>query len=426
MKTALFLKFVCTAAVLLFVGTVRADNWPQWRGPTGDGISTEKNLPMHWSTTENVKWKVPLPGPGNSTPIIWGNKVFLTQAVKDWPERLLMCFNRVDGKLLWKSGVEFSGKEDTHRTNPYCSASPVTDGERIIVSHASAGVFCYDLNGKKLWHRDLGTQAHIWGNGASPMIHGEICYLNFGPGERSFLIAMDKHTGKTLWQVDDPGGNAGKPVPGKSNRTIWTGSWSTPIVRTIHGREELIMSWPRRALAFNPNDGKVLWECRGLNPLIYTSPIFDDGIVVAMGGYGGAALAVKAGGSGDVTETHRLWHKPRVPQRIGSAVIHEGHYYILNDRGNAQCNELRTGKLVWDERLRGPGKTSQNWSSLVLSEGKLFAVNQAGDAFVFRASPEFELLATNSLDERTIGSMGVSNGEIFIRTYENLWCIAKQ
>tara|TARA_Y100001934_G_scaffold279901_1_gene385046 strand:+ start:20362 stop:21609 length:1248 start_codon:yes stop_codon:yes gene_type:complete len=415
----MFRLIVC----LVIVASVHAGDWPGWRGPTGDGISLDKNLPVEWGSNKNVKWKVALPAPGNSTPIVQGNKVFVTQAVGE--ERMLMCFDRRNGKLLWKKGVSHEKTDPSHKTNPHASGSPVTDGDRVIVSYASAGVHCYDLKGNKLWSRDLGEQAHIWGYGASPMIHGELVYLNFGPGERSFLMAMDKRTGKTVWQVDDQGGGFGNKVPGKSGREIWIGSWSTPIVRTVNGREELILTWPKRVVAFDPKNGEQLWQCKGLNQLVYTSPIYADGIVVAMGGYSGSALAVKAGGKGDVTETHRLWQKPKTPQRIGSAVIYKGHYYILNDRGIAQCFELKTGKEIWAERMRGEGKTSQNWSSLVLSGDKLYAANQGGDAFVFRASPKFELLATNSMREKTIGSMAVSNGEIFIRTHKNLWCIAK-
>ena len=417
-----------TAFSLLILGvamplSLEAANWPGWRGPTGDGISSEKGLPTKWGSNENVKWKVALPGPGNSTPIVFGGKVFLTQAVGE--ERLLTCFDRRTGKRLWQKEITHSPTDASHKTNPHSSSSPVTDGERVIASFSSAGIHCHDLNGKKLWSRDLGEQAHIWGYGASPMIHGNLVYVNFGPGERSFLVALDKRTGKTVWQADDPGGSFGNKTPGKSGRDIWVGSWSTPIVRKTNGREELIATWPRRVVAFDPTNGDLLWQCKGLNPLVYTSPIYSEGIVLALGGYSGSALAVKAGGAGDVTETHRLWHKPKTPQRIGSAVIHGDHYYILNDKGVAQCFELKTGKEIWEERLRGKAKTSQNWSSLVLSEGKLFAVNQGGDAFVFRASPEFELLTTNALGEKVIGSMAVSDGDIFIRGHKNLWCIGK-
>ena len=406
----------------LFVSLpIIASNWPQWRGPQGTGISSEQNLPLRWSTNENVRWRVPLPERGNSTPIVWDQRVFLTQAAES--RRTVSCFNRHDGKLLWQSGVTYPEKEATHETNPLCSASPVTDGERVIASFASAGLYCYDFNGKELWHRDLGKQAHIWGNGASPIIHGDLCILNFGPGERTFLIAVNKKTGQTVWQVDEPGGSLGEPKPGE--KPDWVGSWSTPIVASLNGREELVMSWPKRVAAYDPPIGKELWTCNGLNPLVYTSPLYADGMVVAMGGFGGMALAVKAGGSGEVTGTHRLWHHPKTKQRIGSGVISDGHIYILNDPGVAECYELKTGKLIWEERLVGQGPDNSSWSSMVLADGRLYAINHSCDTFVLRASPKFELVATNSLGEPDNASLAVSDGDIFIRTHKALWCIAE-
>ena len=184
------------------------------------------------------------------------------------------------------------------------------------------------------------------------------------------------------------------------------------------------MSFPKRVVAFAPNTGEELWMCQGLNPLVYTSPLFSEGVIVAMGGFNGMALAVRAGGKGDVTDTHRLWHHARTKQRIGSGVIHDGHVYILDDPGIAECIELQTGQVVWEERLRGPGPTSNSWGSMVSAGDKLYVANQSGDCFVLRASPTFTVLATNSIPERTIGSLAVSDGEIFIRTYENLWCIS--
>ena len=349
-----------------------------------------------------------------------GKRVFLTQAVEN--RRTVMCFDRADGKLLWQSGVTYAGKESSHETNPLCSASPAADGGRVIVSFASAGLFCYDFDGKELWHRDLGKQAHIWGNGASPIIHVGLCILNFGPGERTFLIAVNKKTGEKEWQVDEPGGNSGEERPGE--KPNWIGSWSTPIVIKVNGREELIMTWPKRVAAYDPETGKELWTCGGLNPLVYTSPLYADGAIVAMGGFMGMALAVKADGSGDVTETHRLWHHPKTKQRIGSGVIHDGHIYILNDPGVAECYELKTGKLIWEERLAGKGPDNTSWSSMVRAGDRLYVINHSGDTFVLRASPKFELLATNSLGETDNASLAVSDGDIFIRPHEALWCIA--
>jgi outer membrane protein assembly factor BamB len=414
---SLLLVGACSSAIF-------AGDWPEWRGPNGDGTTTETGLPMKWSATENVRWKTPLPGPANSTPIVSGDHVFVTQAIEDSNERLLMCFSRTDGKLRWKRAMEHVQTEISHKTNPKSSSSPATDGERVIASFSSAGLHCYDMKGKKLWNRDLGEQAHIWGYGASPTIRGDLVYLNFGPGERTFLMALNKRTGKTVWKNDEPGGGFGNKKPGQSSRTVWVGSWSTPIIREIKGREEMIMTWPNRVVGLNPLTGEQFWECQGLNPLVYTSPVYADGIVVAMGGYSGSALAVRAGGDGDVTESHRLWHHPKTKQRIGSGVIHDGHCYILNDPGVAECFNLLTGKRVWEERLRGPGSSSRNWASMVLSEGRLYVNNWGGDTFILKASPSFEVLAINSIGERTIGSMAISNGEIFIRGYKNLWCIS--
>jgi outer membrane protein assembly factor BamB len=411
----------CLIAVNIVVSLpVIAGNWPQWRGPEGTGVCSERNLPLRWSSSENVRWRVPLPERGNSTPIVWDQKIFITQA--EGNRRTVRCFNRADGKLLWQSGVTYAEKEVSHETNPLCSASPVTDGERVIVSFGSAGLHCYDLAGNELWRRDLGKQAHIWGNGASPIIHGGLCVLNFGPGKRTFLIAVNKMTGEKVWQVDEPGGSFGESKPGA--KPDWVGSWSTPIVVNVNSREELIMSWPKRVAAYDSQIGTELWTCSGLNPLVYTSPLYADGTVVAMGGFNGMALAVKAGGSGNVTETHRLWHHPKTKQRIGSGAIHDGHIYILNDPGVAECYELKTGKLLWEERLAGNGPDNSSWSSMVLAGGRLYVVNHSGDTFVLKATPRFELLATNSLGESVNASLAVSDGDIFIRTHKALWCIA--
>src|SRR5262249_29591427 len=217
---------------------------------------------------------------------------------------------------------------------------------------------------------------------------------------------------------------SGEKKPGQ-DKPVWIGSWSTPIVIRANGREELVLTWPKRVVGFVPKTGQELWTCAGINPLVYTSPLYEANkeIIVAMGGFSGMALAVKAGGTGDVTATRRLWQHPKTKQRIGSGVIHDGHIYILNDPGVAECWELESGKLVWEERLTGAGKDNSSWSSMVLSEGKLYVVNHSGDTFVLKASAKFELLATNSLGEHTNASVAMSNGEIFLRTDQHLWCI---
>lgn len=401
--------------LLMLASTVRAENWPAWRGPTGQGHSTETNLPTKWSATENVKWKVPLPDAGNSTPIVWGDKIFLTQATENGKKRSLWCLARKDGSKLWEKTVEYGGSEPKHQTNTYCAASPVTDGERVVVSHGSAGVYCYDFAGKELWHRDLGECRHIWGNAASPVIHKDLVILNFGPGPRTFLIAMNKKTGEDVWKLDEVGKKEGE----------YFGSWSTPVVAEVKGRTELLMTWPAVVKGYEPETGKLIWSSRGLEKeggadrLSYASPLATNDVVVALAGFHGAGIGVKAGGTGDVTDTHRLWRVAKGnPQRVGSGVIVGDHVYSAEENGVA-CIELKTGKEVWKQPM--PGRT---WSSLVHAEGRLYVVGEQGETFVLAAKPELELIARNKLDGAiTRASIVPNGGELLIRTYKHLWCI---
>jgi outer membrane protein assembly factor BamB len=428
MKFHVCLKSVCvTLAAVCFAPALPAANWPAWRGADGLGVTAEKNLPTHWSATENVKWKVPLPDRGNSTPAVWGNKVFVTQAIEKDNVRTLMCFSRRDGKLLWQKSVTYVLKEESHEDNPHCSASPAVDGERVVVSYASAGTLCYDLEGKELWRRDLGKQEFEWGSGSSPVLHGDLCILYFGPGKGAQLVALDKKTGRTIWKYDEPEIDVGKRTDGfRGQEPGIICTYSTPIIVKAAGRDELLMSFPRYLRAFDPKTGRELWHCDGLNPLIYTSPIHDDGIAVAMGGFFGNTIAVKTGGAGDVTATRRLWQSERTKAGIGSGVIHDGHIYTVNASGIADCIELKTGKVVWSERAKGPGPKGDSWSSMVLSGDRLYILNQSGDCVVFKASPKFELIGANSIgNEMCNASLAVSDGELFVRTHKNLWCIAE-
>lgn len=410
-------------ALLFFASTAHGENWPNWRGPEGLGISGEARLPLHWSPSENVRWKAKLPERGNSTPIVWGRRIFLSQPLEQDNKRTLMCVDRADGKTLWQAGTVYAAAEPTHRTNPYCSASPVTDGQRVIAWFGSAGVFCYDFNGKQLWHRDLGVQEHEWGYAASPAIHGDLCFVNFGPGTNEFVVALDKHTGREVWRYEIP-----QPTPEQVKRDDGLrGSWSTPLVIRTGGREELILTLPEQVVALDPPTGKMLWTCDGLGSLVYTSPMWGNGILVALGGYHRACLAVKPGGSGDVTGDLRLWHQPKSGLLLGSGVIHQRHFYVSDMQGVAQCVDIATGKPVWRERLEASAGDNATWSSMILTaDERLYVLNQAGDTFVLKASPQFELLATNPLGEMTNSSIVISDGQLFIRTHEHLWCIGPE
>lgn len=413
-------------AVALFEGVNRADNWPEWRGPTRDGVTTERDLPMEWSATENVKWKTPLPDRGNSTPIVWDGRIFVTQAIEDQGQRLLLCFDRQNGNLLWQKGTIYAEKEESHEVNPPCSSSPATDGERVVAWFGSAGIFCYDFSGKELWKRDLGKQRHEWGYASSPIIHNGLVILNFGPGERSFLVALDKKTGEEKWRVDVEERHYKERNDGYGGQaTGVNGSWSTPIIVPVEGRDELVITLPDKMSGFDPQTGREIWHVRGLNPLIYTSPVYGEGLVVGNGGFHGPDMVVKPGGEGDVTPARKLWEGGRTANRLGSAVIKDGRFFLVTMPGVVECIEMKTGKKVWEERARGKGPNNDSWSSMVLSGDRIYLLNQSGDTIILRAAPDFEILKVNSIgNERCNASMVVSDGDLFIRTHKNLWCIS--
>lgn len=403
------------------------NNWPSWRGDNAaSGITTQAKLPLEWAADKNVAWRIDLPDRSNSTPVIWGDRIFVAQAIEKENFRGLMCFSKKDGKLLWKKGVSYDKKETTHPSNPYCSASPTTDGERVVVSYGSAGLYCYDMDGKELWQRDFGPIHSIWGNAASPVIYGDLCIYYHGPDQTKGLIAaVDKTTGKTIWEFKEPEWKPGPRTDGFKGRDEGSviGSWSTPVIVPTKAGDQLVMSFPLQLKAFDPKSGKELWTSDGLNPLVYTSPMFGDDTVVAMGGFHGNTLAVKTGGTGDVTQSERTWHKVRDNGGIGTGVITGGHIYYQDGGGKVSCVELQSGKVLWEQKLPGGGQT---WGSLLLSGDHVYTLSQSGETVVFKAEPKaFEQVAHNKIGEKTNSSIAVSDGQLFIRTWQGLWCIGK-
>ncbi|HEY2412690.1 MAG TPA: PQQ-binding-like beta-propeller repeat protein [Pirellulaceae bacterium] len=402
----------CMFFVLLVATSATAADWPQWRGPLGTGQCDEKTAPLTWSPTEHIKWKVALDGPGNSTPIVIGEQVFITHARANSGLRGLHCFDRKTGELKWKHEVEYAEKELTHDTNPPCASSPVSDGERIVAWYGSAGLFAYDLNGKELWHKDLGKVEHIWGFGSSPLIHGDLLVLNFGPGLNAFVAAFDKRTGNEVWR---------KQFTGQVSEKIdeYRGSWSTPVMNRENGRDVLLLSLPERLWAVEPATGNEIWSCGGPSKLFYTSPLIANDIIIAMCGYTGPALAVKSGSAGDQTDK-TLWTHPKNPQRVGSGVVVAGHIYILNEPGLASCIDAKTGDKKWEQRIGG----GQSWCSMVHAAGRLYVGNTAGTTFVLEPNPtECKILAENKLGETMRASHAFSDGQVFMRTYKGLYCV---
>lgn len=394
-----------------------ATDWPQFRGPRGDSLTPDGNFPTEWSATRNVRWKTPLDGRGNGSPIVSGGRVFLTTAVDAGAKRTLRCFDRRDGTQLWERTVEWKPDEPTHDTNPYAATTPAADGRRVVVWHGSAGLYCYDFNGKELWKKDLGEFIHIWGYGTSPVLHEGKVLLNTGPGaDRSFVAAFALDDGDELWRCDEP-------LEAGTQRSGYFGSWSTPNIVRIDGKDRLLCSMPGRVKCYDIDTGQILWHCDGLNPLIYTSIIPGDGFGVAMGGYNGVAIGFRYGGRDDVTDTNRLWRVERNPQRIGTGVLVGDSIYMANAGPSViQCIEARTGREIWQERLPG----GNAWASIVRTgDGLLYVTAQNVTTTVFRPDPEkFDVVATNRLPGHTNATPAFSGGEIFVRTDDALYCIA--
>jgi len=433
--------FVPSVLMLILASTGgMAAHWPAWRGPEGNGTCRETRLPLHWSTNENVRWQVPLPELGNSTPIVWGHRVFLTQALAKEGLRSLLCFDLQSGAPLWRAETACTESDAGGDSNPPCTPSVVTDGRWVVAWFGSAGVFCYDLKGRQLWHRDLGRQSHPWGYASSPVLYRGLCLLSFGPGERSFIVALDLDTGRTVWQHDVP------PIPADAKWEAYggdlndwkrlgspavaevTGSCATPLVVRAPGRVELVVPIPMRLIALEPATGAVLWTCEGPNTGAYSSAFHGDGLVAAFGsGLRNTALVVRPGGSGDVTATHRVWHRLPANSKacLGSGLIYRGHIYQVTMMGFAQCIDLHRGQTVWEERLPSTSARRGCWSSPILVGDRFYAANQNADVFVLRAAPRFECLATNSLGgELMNASPAAARGALLLRTEKHLWCIA--
>ncbi|MFQ5732350.1 MAG: PQQ-binding-like beta-propeller repeat protein [Planctomycetaceae bacterium] len=395
--------------------------WPAFRGPAGNGISTAKNVPLHWAPNKNVKWRAELPGPGNSSPVVAGKRVFLTCAQDGGRRRSLFCFDRATGKRLWVKTVTFDKVMPTHKTNPYCASTPLVVGKRIVVWHGSAGLYCYDVDGKELWSRDLGEFRHMWGYASSPIFYKDRVILNCGPGKRTFLTAVKLTTGKTLWKTDEPLRGDGE----RNENRKYSGSWSTPVIARRGGKDRVLCSLTTRVNAYDPDTGAIVATCDGLRgkkgDLAYSSPIIAGNICVVFGGYNGPSFGFKLGGKGNITEENRLWRNEPNPQSIGSGVFVGKHIYVPDaGPGTLRCIEPKTGKRLWRQRMPGGG----SWGSILSAGGRLYVTNQKGNTIVFAPNPNrYEELAVNTLGEPSNSTPAIADGQVFLRTSKALYCI---
>lgn len=405
--------------------TLSAENWPQWRGPALNGVSTEKGLPLKWSPTEHIAWKLAMPGRSGSTPIIWGENIFLNVGTADKTGDLeLWNLDRNTGTVRWKGPI--AGGNHIERKQNMSSPSPVTDGQTVWVMTGVGVLKAFDFKGKELWTRDIqkdyGAFGLNWGYASSPLLHNGDLYVQVLHGMKtddpSYLLRIEGKSGRTVWKVDRP------------TRAIQESpdAYTTPALLRYGKSTEIAVSGGDIVTGHDPDTGKELWRMDGLNPQnnpfyrIIASPLVVGDILIAPTRER-PMLAIKSGGRGDITATHKLWtfdNGPDVPTPVSDGTL----LYSVTDRGVVYALDVKTGKVVYGpERLR-PDSYS---ASPVLAEGKIYVTSEnEGLTSVFRAGPKFELLAENPLNDYCLSSPAVSEGQIFIRTTGHLWAIGER
>lgn len=384
-------------------------NWPRWRGPQGTGHTDEKGFPITWDE-KGVLWKTPIKGRGQSSPIIWGDRIFLTSALGDGKQRLVICFDRRTGKVLWEQEAWTGSPEPTHVMNGWASATCVTDGDHVYASFGKAGLHCYTIEGKHVWSRELGNflSKTKRGTAASPVLAGNLVILNGDSESDPFLFGIDKLSGKTVWKVDRPAREG----------------YSTPILITANGRQELVLNGDPFVAGYDPATGKQLWSCKSFAPRGEPTPTFAKGLIYVVNGLPGDVYAVRPGGSGDVTATHMAWHTPRKSNRDEPSPIVSGEYLLVsNMEGILNCYDATTGKDLWKDRI----STAKITASPIAAEGRVYFLDENGQVIVIQPGGEFKVLARNRVGPQASeifrATITPSQGQLFIRSDQVLYCV---
>ena len=406
------------AVVILLTSVAHAENWPQWRGPNLNGTSGEKNLPTRWTTAENVSWKLTLPGWSGSTPIVWRDRVFLS--VADGNDLYLWCVDRTKGEVVWKKLLG-SGNVKLRKQN-MSSPSPVTDGKSVFVMAGTGILKGFDFNGIELWSRDIqkdyGAFGLNWGYASSPLLLDDALFVQVLHGMKtddpSYVLRLDKKTGKTQWKVE----RATAAIRESPD------AYTTPALLRYGKTTEIVITGGDCVTGHDPATGKELWRANGLNPdndpfyRIVASPVIFNDIIYAPTRVR-PLLALKAGGRGDITTSHLLWSTSNGPD-VPTPVTDGKYFYVVNDRGIMWCLDARTGAEVYGQQRLKPGTYS---SSPVLADGRIYVTSEDGLTTVVKAGPKFEVLAENALNDYCLSSPAISDGQIFIRTAQHLYCI---
>lgn len=402
----------------LVVATLSADNWPQWRGPQLNGVSTETGLPLKWTSDSNVAWKLPLPEWSGATPIVWGNSIFLN--VAEGSALSLWCVDRTGPTVLWKAPL--GGGNHREQKQNMSSPSPVTDGTHVYVMTGTGILKGFDFKGNALWSRDIqreyGRFGLNWGYASSPLLHEDGLFVEVLHGmhtdDPSYLLRIDKNTGKTVWRVERPT-EALRESPD---------AYTTPALLQYGTTTEIVVSGGDVVTGHDPATGKELWRLNGLNPhndtsyRIVASPVVAGGLIIAPSRVN-PVIAIRPGGRGDVSQSHKVWQFTRGPD-VPTPVSDGTHVFIVTDSGIVYALNAKTGAVVWGPTRLKSGTYS---ASPVLADGRVYVTSEDGLTSVFAAGPAYELLAENPLDDYTLSSPAVSEGQIFIRTAKHLFAI---
>jgi len=415
---------------------LKLNSWHQWRGPEANGVSRTATPPIEWSEGKNIKWQIAIDGNGSSTPIIWDNKAFLLTAIntgevdpslpkpEDQPERVfgikypntvyefvVLCLDRDSGKELWRrTATRRIPHEGHHGNNDFASASPTTDGERLYCWFGSAGLFCYDLHGQKLWDRDLGKvfMGASLGEGCSPVVHDGKLVIVRDHGRQSYIEVLDAKTGETRWKADRDELNA----------------WATPMILHHSGKTQVVTAASNMARSYDINDGRIIWQCSGLTGNVIPSPVVDGDVVYCMSGYQGhALLALPLSATGDISNSDaiiwtRRWGTPYIP----SPLLYDGMlYFSQSNQAILSCVDSKTGDTIIDRtRLSG---MSNIYASPVGADERIYITGRNGTTLVLERSKELTVLARNKLDDQFDASPALAGSQLFLRGSKFLYCI---
>jgi len=411
--------------LLIFSLSLLAENWPGWRGPSGDGISLEKGIPVKWSATENIAWKVAVPGNGHASPVVWGDQVFLTACLPDRQERVLLSLDRRTGKEQWRRVVVKSGLETLHRLNSRASGTPVTDGKRIFVTFMKIDgrkipapnvgskrlitpgtivVASYDLAGNKKWSVEIGNFISAHGYNVSPVLYKDLIIINGDHDGKSYLAALDRETGKERWRVA---------------RKHGIRSYVTPIIRQVGGRTQMVLSGSKAVTSYDPATGKEHWTLDGPTEQFVASMVYNGQHFFVTGGFPERhILAIRPDGKGNVTDTHITWRAKRGAAYVPSPIIVGKYFLVVSDSGIASCFRAADGERLWMERLGGGHS-----ASTVAADGLAYFVSDHGVTTVLRPAAKFEVVAKNPLGQKISASPAISQGQLFLRGHRHLFCI---